>query len=286
MALKNKFMVKANLGTTDFTLKADEGESFLIKDVLFDDTDSQFAELLVDRMSILAIRTCYSHQNQNWNHLAGAYRPGIIKILQDAGLWKGIPVASGQTLTVKIDYPSNKRVFVFYEIHDQGDMTPDMENGTESNEYLFINYGSNAVAIANAAYGDLDKPILPSEYLNFPFGDVVPSRHEVDLIAVMTSRFDRLMTATLGLPWTKLIRGREVLFDPDREGIYTGSGQSLWGWGGRMLDDQQPISLLPKPITFKAGEDLTIQQYNDSGGELAIDALILGVILKVRKLAA
>jgi len=284
MALKNKFMVKADLGTADFTLKADEGESFLIKDVLFADSASEFSEILVDRMSILAITTKHGQQNQNWLHFADIDRKGILQILADAGLWKGIPVASGQTLTVKTNYDSNKRCMVFYEIHDEGDITADMENGTKGKEYLFINYGSNAVAITDATYGDLDKPILPSEYMNFPYGDAVPSGHEVDLIAVMTNRKNRAISANLGLPWTKLIRGREVMFDPDRQGIYTGSGQSLWGWGGRQFKDQQPIRLLPEPLTFKAGEELTIQQYNDSGGTLAIDALIIGVILKVRRL--
>ena len=284
MALKNKFMVKADLGTADFTLKADEGESFLIKDVLFADSASEFSEILVDRMSILAITTKNQAHNQNWFHFADIDRPGIIKILEDAGLWTGIPVASGQTLTVKTNYDSNKRCMVFYEIHDEGDITAEMENGTKGVEYLFINYGTNAVAITDAAYGDLDKPILPSEYMNFPFGDAVPSGHEVDLIAVMTNRKNRAGTVNLGLPWTKLIRGREVMFDPDRGGIYTGSGQSLWGWGGRSFANQQPVRLLPEPITFKAGEELTIQQYNDSGGTLAIDALIIGVVLKVRRL--
>lgn len=284
MALKNKLMVKADLGTADFTLKADEGESFLVKDVLFADSASEFSEILVDRMSILAITTKHGQQNQNWFHFADIDRKGILQILADAGLWTGIPVASGQTLTVKTNYDSNKRCMVFYEIHDEGDITAEMENGTKGKEYLFINYGTNATAITDATYGDLDKPILPSEYMNFPYGDAVPSGHEVDLIAVMTNRKNRAISANLGLPWTKLIRGREVMFDPDRQGIYTGSGQSLWGWGGRMFVSQQPIRLLPEPLTFKAGEELTIQQYNDSGGTLAIDALIIGVILKVRRL--
>lgn len=285
MAIKNKFMVKADVGTADFTLKADEGQSFLIKDILFADSGVEFSEILVDRMSILALTTKNSQLNQNCFHLAAAYRPGIIKQLEDAGLWKGIPLASGQTLTVKTNYDGNKRCMVFYEIHEEADITAEMENGTKSKEYLFINYGSNAVAIANAKYGDFDTPILPAEYMNFPFGDIVPSGHEVDLIAVMANRKNRAGTVTLGLPWTKLIRSREVLFDPDRGGIYTGSGQSLWGWGGRAFADQQPISFLPEPITFKAGEELNIQQYNDSGGELAIAYLIIGVILKVRRLA-
>lgn len=284
MAIKNKFMVKADVGTADFTLKADEGESFLIKDVLFADSGVEFSELLVDRMSILALTTKNAALNQNWFHFADIDRPGIIKILDKAGLWKGIPIASGQTLTVKTNYDGNKRCMVFYEIHEEDDIKAEMENGTKNKEYLFINYGSNAIAIANAAYGDFDTPILPSEYLNFPFGDVVPSGHEVDLIGVMTNRKNRAGTVNLGLPWTKLIRSREVLFDPDRGGIYTGSGQSLWGWGGRQYASQQPVSLLPEPITFKAGEELTIQQYNDSGGELAIAYLIIGVILKVRRL--
>lgn len=284
MAIKNKFMVKADLGTADFTLKADEGESFLVKDVLFADSAKEFSELLVDRMSILALTTKNADLNQNCFHFADIDRPGILKILEDAGLWKGIPLASGQTLTVKTNYDTAKRCMLFFEIHEEGDITAEMENGTKSKEYLFINYGSNAVAIADAKYGDFDTPILPSEYLNFPFGDVVPSGHEVDLIAVMTNRKNRLGTVNLGLPWTKLIRGREVLFDPDRGGIYTGSGQSLWGWGGRQFKSQQPVRLLPEPITFKAGEELTIQQYNDSGGELAIGYLIIGVILKVRRL--
>ncbi|GAI47916.1 unnamed protein product, partial [marine sediment metagenome] len=99
-------------------------------------------------------------------------RPGLIKQLEAAGLWKGIPLASGQTLTVKTNYALERRCMVFYERHEQDDITSDMENGTKSNEYLYINYGSNAVAFANALYGTFDKSILPAEYMSFPFGDV------------------------------------------------------------------------------------------------------------------
>jgi len=175
---------------------------------------------------------------------------------------------------------------VFYEIHDEGDITADMENGTKGKEYLFINYGTNGSAIAADAYGDFDKPILPSEYLNFPFGDMVPSNTEVDLLAVMACRHGRNATTAYGLPWTKLIRGREVLFDPDRLGTYTGSGQSLFGFNTYRVESESPLRLLPEPLTFKAGEELTIQQENDSGAEIAADLLLLGVILKVRKLEA
>lgn len=286
MALKNKFMVKQDVGTADVTLKADEGESFLIKDVIFADSGKEFSEILVDRMSILAITTLNSYLNQSWYHFADTDRKRILQILDEAGLWKGIPLASGQTLTVKTNYDSNKQCSIFYEIHDEGDITADMENGTKGKEYLFINYGTNTSAIAAAAYGDLDKPILPSEYLNFPFGDVVPSGHEVDLISVMTSQMTRDTLTSIGFPYTKLIRGREVLFDPDRLGIFTGGGQNLWGWGGREFTKQQQVYLLPEPLTFNAGEELTIQQNNDSGAEFPADGLILAVILKVRKVAA
>jgi len=39
----------------------------------------------------------------------------------------------------------------------------------------------------------------------------------------MTNKKNRAGTVNLGLPWTNLIRGREVLVDPDRGGSYTGS---------------------------------------------------------------
>jgi len=284
MPIKNKFMVKADLGTADFTLKADEGESFLIKDVLFADSASEFSELLVDRMSILALTTKHFNTNQNFFHFALIDRKGILKILEEAGLWKGIPLASGQTLTVKTNYDSEKRCMVFYEIHEEDDIKAEMENGTKSKEYLFINYGTNASALAATSYGDIDKPILPSEYLNFPFGDLVPSGHEVDLLAVMSCRHGRDASTDYQLDWTKLIRGREVLFDPDRLGIFTGAGQSLWGFNTRDVDKEPPVRLLPEPLTFKAGEELTIQQHNWKGEEIAADELLLAVILKVRRL--
>ncbi|MBA7612235.1 hypothetical protein ES703_19471 [subsurface metagenome] len=286
MALKNKFMVKQDVGTADFTLKADEGESFLIKDVLFADSASEFSELLVDRMSILALTTKHLRTNQNFFHFGNIDRKGIIQTLIDAGLWKGIPLASGQTLTVKTNYDSNKQCGIIYEVHDEGDITADMENGTKGKEYLFINYGTNGSAIADAAYGDIDKPILPSEYMNFPFGDMVPSGFEVDLLSVLTCNYGRAATKSYGLPYTKLIRGREVLFDPDRLGTFTGGGQSLFGFNTRDVAHEPPLRLLPEPLTFKAGEELTIQQQNDSGAEIAVDLLLLGVILKVRRLEA
>ena len=284
MALKNKFMVKADLGQDDFTLKADEGESFLVKDVLFADSASEFSEILVDRMSTLALTTRHGNTNQNFFHFAMTDRKGIIQTLIDAGLWKGIPLASGQTLTVKTNYDGDKRCMVFYEIHDEGDITADMENGTKSKEYLFINYGTNSAEVAATSYGDIDKPILPSEYMNFPFGAMVPSNTEVDLLGVMSCRHGRDASTDYQLNWTKLIRGREVLFDPDRLGIFTGAGQSLWGFHTRDVNYEPALRLLPEPLTFKAGEELTIQQYQWKAEAIAAELLLLGVILKVRKL--
>ena len=284
MALKNAFMVKAYLGTEDFTLKADEGESFLIKDVLFADSESELSELLVDRMSILALTTKHFNTNQNFLHFGDIDRKGILATLAAAGPWKGIPLASGQTLTVKPNYDSNKQCMVLYEVYDEEDIKADMENGTKGKEYLAINYGTNGKVIAVDAYGDIDASILPSEYINFPFGEVVPAGHEVDLLSVMSCNHGRDAATSYGLPYTKLIRGREVLFDPDRAGTFTGGGQSLFGFNTRMVQYEPPLRLLPRPITFAPGDELTIQQFNDSGAIINAELLLLAVVMKVRRL--
>ena len=86
----------------------------------------------------------------------------LLWYLMEKGIFAGFPVAEGQTFALSGVKQANCIQMIEYEVHDGGDMTADMPNGSAAAEYLFINYGnaggsiqateSNLLNTSNACY--------------------------------------------------------------------------------------------------------------------------------------
>lgn len=287
MALKEPFMVKSNqvTPTASLSLEAKTGESLLVKGLRFGALHSGgFAECLIDRLSVgfwYIGDIAANHLEQSSLH---ALNTSVFQSLIDNGLFKGYPIAEGETFQVA-PHTAGATVLgsIIYEVHDAGDMVPDMPNGSASKEYLFLNYGTNAAIIAAEATGTLGKTRNPSEYPAFPFGESVPAKTEIDILGILLMSWKTAApTDHPNYKYLKLLKERKVLFDEDRNGICVTEGLGMLTWGPCR---QVPVNLelFPEPLHFGPGEELLIQM-TAGDTQIEIDDILLATIQRVRRL--
>ena len=195
----------------------------------------------------------------------------LLNLLYQKGIFKGYPVGEGQTFIVKNVGGTGAKCTIVYDKFDAGDITPAQENGTDSDTYMFVNYGQPSSAPTTSGDVLIDKALNPAEFPAFPFGTDVPAKTEIELIGILGSDVGR--TSGTGTnksvsTFVKFIRERVVLFDDNKEGlIMTGSapssdgvnigvGQSLIGYYSD-VDQRQPY-MFEEPLTFGAGEELNV----------------------------
>ncbi len=238
MALKEPYMVKRIIAEEGGDLEADAGESLLIKDIYCEPiAGDTYLTIRVDKV----LCAFYRVQGLSGNHLAYPHDrprfPTIMGYLAAKGANPFIPVAEGQVLNVSRAVGAGD-VTLVYEIHDAGDITPVMPNGSAATEYLFLNYSTNEAAIA--ADGDflLDKILCPAEFPDFPIGKDVPARTRISILGIAG--------AALGfmLPETSVI-------------------------GPLTFENQEEPLWFPEALVFEAGEELnpyvTIKGVADAG---------------------
>ena len=286
MAIKQPFMVKDNFGgaTASLTLEAKTGESILVKGLRFGALHSGgFAECLIDRLSV----GFWYVGDINANHLEqwslSSMNLSVFQSLVEKGLFQGYPLAEGETFSV-LPHTAGATVIgaIEYEIHEAGDITSDMPNGSTSKDYLFLNYGTNAVEIAIDATGTLDKTRNPSEYPAFPFGDIVPAKTEIDILGILLMAWkDAEGNLNPNYAYLKLIKDRKILFDEDRNGIYVREGMGMLTWGP-CRQTNVDIELFPEPLHFGPGDELLVQmEAGDTA--IAVNDIMLATIQRVRR---
>lgn len=225
----------------------------------------------------------------------------ILDFLAKAGIFKGFPVAEGETLTIEGMGGSNSITVIVYEQWDPGDIKVDQENGSRSKEYFYLNYGSTG-AVINASGDTLyDTAVSPAEFPDFPFGKVVPAKHEMTLFGILASPFAPALNDGTNYSYTqylKLLRDRAVLFDEDRNGILflarsaTADGaQDMKAEGFTLIGnfseyDNNPPLLFPTPLVFAAGDELNVYVTTVKGGsgqDISTAAQEICLIEKVKR---
>lgn len=286
MALKNPFMVKASALTavSSLSIEAKVGQSLLIKKLKFGALHSGgFAEILIDRVSV----GFFYIGDINANHLEqfemATLLGNVFDRLIDKEIMVGYPVAEGQTFEVR-PHTAGATVIgtIVYEIHDAGDLTSDMPNGSTAPEFLFLNYGTNAIEIAIDGTGALDKTRNPSEYPAFPFGEVVPANYTMEILGFLLICWkDALGNLNPNYAYLKLIKDRNVLFDDDRNGICIREGMGFLTWGP-CRQTNIDIQLFPQPLTFASGDELLVQM---TAGDtaIAVDDVYLAAVQRATR---
>ena len=234
--------------------------------------------------------------------VTGGRSETLLKYLDRLGLWKGIPVAEGETLKITGVARSNAKQVLVYEIYDAGDMTPETENGSKSLTYMFLNYGNCGASINTNGDSLYTTSVSPAEFPSFPFGAVVPAKTEIELIGICASPFapsENDDTNYIYTQFLKLVKDREVLFDEDRQGIIfdnrqldltarvnsIAQGFSLIG-NKSEYDLNDPFMFTP-PLKFVAGDELNIYVTTvaaESGQDIAIDEHEICLIERVTRL--
>jgi hypothetical protein len=263
MALRQPYMIKNNFGaaTAALSITAKPGESLRIKGLRFGALASRgFAECFIDRVSVgfWYIGDINANHLEQWS--LATLLGNVFKRLVDKGLFAGYPVGEGQTFEVKPRLAGTTVIgAIEYEIADAADNKPEMPNGSNSKEFLFLNYGTNTTQALTTAWAAVDLPRNPSEYPAFPFGNVVPAKMNIDILGFLFMDWkDSAGTVNPEYTYLKLIKERQTLFDEDRNGIYVreGMGQLTWGPCRQTNVD---IELFPVPLSFKPGDELTVQ---------------------------
>lgn len=286
MALKHPFMVKENFNAASASLElsAKVGESLLIKQLRFGAlVTGSFAECLIDRLSV----GFWNLGNIQQNHLEQCSEvgpwPNVFERLIQLAVFNGYPIAEGETFEVKPAVQGTTVVgAIIYQVHDAEDMKAEMDCGSKSASYMFLNYGTNTAAIAVDTYGPLDKTRNPSEYPSFPYGEVVPAGHEIDVMGILLKDWGGYVDDTAAnMRYLRLTKDRKVLWNDDRRGIYCTQGMSYFTWGP-CRQTQTDIKLFPAPITFKPGDELNVD-LSCASTQIEPEDVEIAFILKVRR---
>lgn len=278
MALKAANQIKKQAGATVLTLRADPGEAFLVKGIKVYSAAGTYVTIRIEKTTVGYLRVDQTYGN----HLAfpsckttltvyGGFLPiNLLDLLFQKGIFKGYPIAEGESMVISGAEGAADIKAVLYDIMEPGDIKPDQPNGSKALEYFMISYGDTGAAISDPGDNLLDNPLCPAEFPAFPFGKEVPSKNEILVHGIAASEVG-VVNATPALAihttFLKLIKDREVLFDEDKNGIlfdasnvpvaagnHVAEGQSIVG-AMTHLDPRPPL-LFPEPILFDQGDEL------------------------------
>jgi len=231
------------------------------------------------------------------------YKPPltILEYLALKGIFKGYPVAEGETFQITGAKQAGAIQLVQYEIHEAGDQSSVMENGSKATDYFLLQYGSTAAAINATAETIYDTPLTPPEFPNFPYDAVVPAKTAFSLLGLLASNSMVVDAAVANYTYTKylkLIHERETLFDEDQNGILhqglagdiiagltaIAEGHGLFG-SYSDIDTREPL-IFPTPLDYGPGDELgiylsTVQE--GTGADITTALQEIALIAKVAR---
>lgn len=291
MALRKANQVYTTTGTTEISLEAKADESFLVKGIYVFNPTGASLTLRTGRTNVGFFRT----SGALGSHIG--YRPGFaeaqlagnlnaLDLAIAKGWHRGFPVPSGYTFTGEGPGQSGAVQSVLYDEYDPGDQRRDMPNGPDSNELDYFTYGNTGATISTAATSAYDTMLNGTEYAGFPWTTVVPSNSTITWFGIFASSFapsENDGTDDLSTTYLRFTKDREVMFDPDRNGLaiwealgtqsadQIGGGACVVGQHSA-TDDRGPFELDP-PMVFNGGDEVTVEvstQIAGSGANMLI----------------
>ncbi len=301
--LKQGNCVKRITAVTTGRLEANTGESFLIRGLyVLPETDNDYLVLKVDRKTV----GVYRIYGRSGNHL-GAMKmdfvhKNLMEFLAAKGINCSIPVAEGQSFSVS-SIGTSPAVVIVYDIYDGGDIRSDMPNGTDSKEYMFIQYMDTDATIDSTSTVVLNTSLSPAEFPDFPCGKAVPANTEIEMLGLVGCPVGTGISdsSVIGSSYVKLVKERETLFDEDRNGIPFFYQQGIFGGANYWakfsligacvpLDTStynvtlgDPLLFAPS-LKFQSGEELLMyMSFVEVGARsLAVGSIDLAAILKIK----
>ena len=311
MALISKRNFKTVLGNTDLELEAKTGQGLLIKNIMIHDPTLDYITVSISKTTVGYFRVGGVLGSHLSFHVGRAVptpflsTPGninqttLLEYLFKLGLFTGYPVASGEKFLITGAKKTTSKQCVEYEIYDAADITPEMDNGSKSNTYLYINYGRSAGTINVTTDVILNTANNPAEFPDFPYAKIVPANRNIELHGILASDVmpetwnPNIKTYTQFL---KFMQDKVFLFDDDLQGLLYHSsagiphmtlptvaeGNSVGG-NYSDIDIKYPF-LFDPPLIFSQGEELTIAwKCAKVGAGVAISLALqeVGLILKM-----
>lgn len=214
-------MVKRITASGGGDLEAKTGESLLVKRIeCIPSSNDTYLTVRVDRVTVAFYRVKGKSGNHLSTMLTAYLKRNLMEYLASKGINITIPVEEGQTLNIS-RYAEAGNVIIVYDRFTAGDIIASQPNGSSGKQYTFLQYAK--IGTAPTASGDhkIDTALSPSEFINFPCGENVPAKHRVDVLGIVGCPFNLGEAGPAGYATSffKLIKNREVLFDPDRNGI-------------------------------------------------------------------
>jgi len=282
MAIKQNLMVKTGMSKDTLAIKAGSGDAFLVTGINIDNlANVEFAKLSIDRVTLAYLSAWDNKQNQFYFSREGAAFPNLLDHLSEKGIFTGYPVKEGQEFTLDVTGATNNNTRIIYEIHDAADIKDEMENATGAKSYLFFNYGTNKSEITADSNGDFNKCLTPAEFPDFPFGEVVPAKHQIEILGMLVGTHRKGVYFGDKLRYLKFMKGREVLFDEDRTGFYVAHGMNNFPFHAEFYERR--CQLFPEPLVFGPGDELILNM-SIGGVALATDGGLLCLIERITKL--
>jgi hypothetical protein len=302
MALRNSDMIKTFKGAGTASLTAKVGTSLLIKDVIIYSAEDKYFTFKIDKTTVGYFRC----SNLYGNHLAPVTntsqgRKGtILKYLWDKGIFKGYPIAEGQTFYVEGSTNANNKIVILYDEYDAGDQRPDAENGSEATKYFIINYGDTGANIDSAGDKLYIRSLIPVEFPQFPFGADVPAKTKITIHGILGSEvavINSTQDLAIFTQYLKFVKERVVLFDEDRNGLIfdysnaSGSAGTYIAGGTSVIgnyndkDPREPY-IFGNSLEFDSGEELNIYvtvAEPIEGSEISTDYQVIGLIETVER---
>lgn len=214
-------MIKRIIASGGGELEAKTGESLRVKRIeCVPSASDSYLTIMVDRVTLAYYRVKGKSGNHLSTILTAYLKRNLMEFLTEQGINVTIPIAEGQTLTVK-RYAEAGNVMLIYDRYSAGDVKASDPNGSDSKVYTFMQYAK--VLPAPTASGDalIGASLTPAEFPDFPCGKVVPALHTIELLGIAGSPFvdGAAGPISFATSFMKLVKDREVLFDPDRNGI-------------------------------------------------------------------
>ena len=314
MALIEPFMVKSEIEmSTDesFTLRADTGESLLVKDIKIAESNAKYYIISIDRDTIGFFRggghvldshlyTARTINTAECSGLASIRSKTLLSLMIEKGFFKGFPIAEGQKLTIS-PYPDGttlKHVVVFYEKYEAGDIKKEDINGSEAKEYVYVAYGRISDEVKEAGEYVYDVMVNPQEFADFPYERECPAKTEIEVLGI--TGWEGISVADASnysyTKYLKIFKGRKLLFDSEKKGLpiyqwfWSGLSGQVGGRGFSVLGQYTPVDyrmplLFDTPIKFTPGEELRLileTGVTGSGNAFSEEFLELGLILRAK----
>ncbi len=228
----------------------------------------------------LTASTNYKRVMQNAS-IANGNQKTLLGFLAGKDIFKGYPVAEGETITLSGAAQAGAVQMVIYEIYDAGDQKSDSENGAKASSYIYINYGDSGATINATGDTLMSTQITVANFPQFPYSALVPSKHKISILGILAS--DVAPAANDGTDYCytrylKLVKGRVTMFDDDKNGLLLHSGVTTSPGGIDIvaegcsiignyssIDFRSPL-MFASPLEFNDGEELNVYLNTLQGG--------------------